>query len=101
MKYFTQSFMDAVRETIKDMIASIQVKANGTWYQGEMEKSISDNKIRITAIFPTLEMEEATLSDFRILDMNGNIIAQPSKPATKTIGQGVFIQVDIPFFEEE
>lgn len=100
MKYFTDSFMSAVREAIKDMIASVQIKAKGSWYIGRMTKTIVGNTLQVTAIFPELELEEAELSEFRLLDIDGKVIAQPSKPATKTAGQGIFIQVEIPFFEE-
>lgn len=92
--------MMTIREVIKDMIGSIQIKANGSWHTGIMTKEISEDRIKVTAIFPELESEEAELSEFRILDCEGKVIAQPSKPATKTSSQGIFIEVNIPFFEE-
>lgn len=74
MFIFTSSFISSEISSIKDKISSAQYKAGSTWYDANVQKEISGNKLIVKfTIGPTTN--DLNVTKVRLLD-NNSVIAE-------------------------
>ena len=83
-------------------IWQVQAAAGSTWYTGDIQKKkLEGDKIVIHAVFPALTPLATTVTNIRVLDIDGQVAALKTENIKKAAGQGVLIKLELPIIEQE
>ena len=98
MAFWTDKFMNKIRNEWLHRIARIQYCAGGAWYEADItEKRIVGNTMRIISV--TTDAGNITITSVRLIDSAGDVAAEISENIRKTATQGVITQWDFPLYE--
>lgn len=102
MKFYTEKFMEKRRVWWMKSIAKVEVLVGSTWHSGAIQKKyIDDDKVVIHAVFSDLTALVCTITNLRVIDIDGDVAAQKTENITKAAGQGVLIKIELPINEQE
>jgi len=102
MAYYTKTFLEKRRRWWMKNIAKVEAQVGNTWYTGAIQKKALDGeKIVIHAVFADLTATACTITQLRVIDIDGEVAAQKSEKITKAAGQGVLIKLELPITEQE
>lgn len=101
MAFYTDNFLKKRRQWWMKNIAKVQAFVDSTWYTGTIQKkTLEGEKIVIHAVFTDLTALACTITNLRIIDIDGETAAQKTENITKAAGQGVLIKMELPLTEE-
>lgn len=102
MAFYTENFLEKRRKWWMRNIWQVQAAAGSTWYTGDIQKKkLEGDKIVIHAVFPTLTPLATTVTNIRVLDIDGQVAALKTENIKKAAGQGVLIKLELPIIEQE
>lgn len=102
MAFYTANFLNKRRQWWMKNIAKVEAFADSMWYTGTIQKkTLEGEKIVIHAVFPDLTDSACTITNLRVIDIDGETAAQKTENITKAAGQGVLIKLDLPIIEQE
>jgi hypothetical protein len=98
MAFWTDIFMNKVREDWLKKIVKIQYCAGGTWYDAQItSKTIEGNTLKILS--QTTDSKALTITSVRLIDVGGDVAGQISENITKQATQGVITLWEFPLYE--
>lgn len=101
MSFYTENFLNKRRIWWMKNIAKVEALVGSTWYTGTIQKkALEGEKIVIHAVFSQLTDLACTITNLRVIDIDGEVAAQKSDNITKAKGQGVLIKLELPITEE-
>lgn len=102
MAFYTDTFMEKHRDWLRKNINKVEVMVGSTWHTGTIQaKYTSTSGVYVSAVFDDLTDAACTITSLRVLDLDGEVVAQQSENITKAAGQGVLICLSLPITEEE
>ena len=101
MAFYTDNFLKKRRQWWMKNIAKVQAFVGSSWYTGAIQKkALEGDKIVIHVVFAELADIACTITNLRVVDIDGEVAAQKSENITKAAGQGVLIKLELPITEE-
>ena len=101
MAFYTDNFLKKRRQWWMKSIAKVQAFASGEWFTGAIQRKTLDGaKIVIHVVFADLAEPACTITNLRVIDIDGETAAQKSESITTAAGQGVLIKLELPITEE-
>ena len=98
MAFWTDKFMNKMRNEWLRRIMRIQYYAGGAWHDAAItEKRIVGNTMRIISV--TTDAGSNTIARVRLIDSAGDVAAEIDENIRKTATQGVITQWDFPLYE--
>lgn len=98
MAFWTDVFLNKVREDWLKRIVKIQYCAGGKWYDALItSKTINGDTLEITS--QTADNEALTITSVRLIDTGGDVAGQISENITKLNTQGVITLWQFPLYE--
>ena len=82
MAFWTETFLNKMREDWLRRIVKIQYYAGGTWYDAQItSKTIEGDTLKILS--QTTDSRALTVTSVRLIDMGGDVAGQISENITK------------------
>lgn len=101
MAFYTDNFLKKRREWWMKNIAKVQAFVENTWYTGHVQrKTLEGDTIVLHVVFTELTDIACTITNLRVIDIDGETAAQKAESITKAAGQGVLIKIELPITEE-
>lgn len=101
MAFYTDTFMNKRRQWWMKNIVKVQAFVGSSWHTGTIQKkSLEGEKIVVHVVFDDLTDTSCTITNLRVIDIDGEVAAQKSESITKASGQGVLIKLELPIIEE-
>ncbi|KAB0577221.1 hypothetical protein EI53_01245 [Fusobacterium naviforme] len=98
MAFWTDTFMNKMRNEWLRRIVKIQYYAGSAWYDALItEKKISGNTLYITS--QTTDSAAVTITKVRLIDTGGDVAGEISESIKKTASQGVITLWEFPLYE--
>ncbi len=98
MAFWTDTFMNKVREDWLRRIVKIQYQAGGVWYDAQItEKTIVGDTLKILS--QTTDSKDLTITAVRLIDAGGDVAGQLSENIRKLSTQGVITLWEFPLYE--
>lgn len=98
MAFWTETFLNKMREDWLRRIVKIQYYAGGTWYDAQItSKTIEGDTLKILS--QTTDSRALTVTSVRLIDMGGDVAGQISENITKLATQGVITLWEFPLYE--
>ena len=98
MAFWTDTFLNKMRNEWLRRITKIQYYAGGTWYNAVItDKSISGDTLKITST--TTDSSALVITSVRLIDTGGDVAGQISENITKLATQGVITLWEFPLYE--
>lgn len=98
--FFKDQFMANRRTQWLRSITRVQVRTNGAWYDGEIQKkTIEGDTLVINVVFSQLDTSSCTIDRSQIWDVTGTVIHEQVENIKKAKGQGTMIQIKVPIRE--
>ena len=98
MAFWSDDFLDKIRNIWLKKINKIQYYAGGTWYDAEItSKEIDGDSLVILS--QTTDSAALTITSVRLVDTSGDVAGQISENITKTASQGVITRWEFPLYE--
>lgn len=98
MAFWTETFLNKMRNEWLRRITKIQYYAGGKWYDAIItEKTISGDTLKITST--TSDSSALTITSVRLLDTSGDVAGQITESITKLATQGVITLWEFPLYE--
>lgn len=98
MAFWTNDFMNKMRQEWMRRIAKVQYQAGTTWYDAAIiEKKVVGNAVKITTT--TTDNTAMTIKAIRLIDTSGGIAGQRTENITKPATQGVVTAWEFPIYE--
>lgn len=98
MAFWTQPFMDRMRNEWLRRLVKFQYKANNVWYDTVItDKRIVGNTLRITTV--TTDSAALTITSVRVIDISGEVVGERSENIVKSATQGVLTLWEFPLYE--
>lgn len=98
MAFWTDTFMNKVRQDWLKRIVQIQYYAGGTWYDAQItSKSIEGDTVVILS--QTTDSKAFTITQMRLIDTGGDVAGQITENLTKLASQGVITRWEFPLYE--
>ena len=98
MAFWTDTFMNKVRQDWLKRIVKIQYYAEGVWYDAQItSKSISGDTLIIFS--QTTDSKALTITKVRLIDTGGDVAGQITENITKSASQGVITRWEFPLYE--
>lgn len=98
MAFWTDNFMNKMRNEWLRRIEKIQYYAGGRWYDAQIvSKRIEGNTLIVTSA--TTDNAALTITNVRLLDTSGEVAGQISESISKLSTQGVFTLWEFPLYE--
>lgn len=96
---FSESYLTNLRTTLLNQINKLEILVGTTWNAGEITKTLVGDTINIKATFSQFNTSEIDISEIRITDSSGSVIASHTQAIKKLSGNGLFINVNLPIKE--
>lgn len=98
MAFWTDDFLDKIREHWLNRIDKIQYYAGGTWYDAQItSKEIDGDSLVILS--QTTDSSALTITQVRLVDTGGDVAGSITESITKTASQGVITRWEFPLYE--
>lgn len=98
MAFWTETFLNKMREDWLRRIVKIQYYAGGVWYDAQItSKTIEGDTLKILS--QTTDSKALTVTSVRLIDMGGDVAGQISENITKLATQGVITLWEFPLYE--
>lgn len=98
MAFWTDTFMNKVRQDWLNRIVKIQYYAGGVWYDAQItEKTVVGDTLRIKS--QTTDSKALTITSVRLIDTGGDVAGQLSENIVKLATQGVITLWEFPLYE--
>lgn len=98
MAFWTDTFLNKVRQDWLKRIVKIQYYAGGVWYDAQItSKSISGDTL--TILSQTTDSKALTITQVRLIDTGGDVAGQITENITKLATQGVITRWEFPLYE--
>lgn len=98
--FFSDSFMARRRQQWLRSILRLEVRTNGTWYEGDIQKKeVQGDTLVLNVVFSAVDNMSSTIDRSRIFDVYGEVIHEQVEAIKKAKGQGTMIQIKVPIKE--
>ncbi|MDO4301631.1 MAG: hypothetical protein Q4D26_09615 [Clostridia bacterium] len=98
MAFWTDVFMNKMRNEWLRRVDKIQYYSNGNWYDAVItNKSVNGNMLKIISV--TNDNDSMHITSVRIIDISGDIAGEVNEDITKTAAQGVITVWEFPLYE--
>ena len=98
--FFSDSFMARRRQQWLRSILRLEVRTNGTWYEGDIQKKeVQGDTLVLNVVFSAVDNMSCTIDRSRIFDVYGEVIHEQVEAIKKAKGQGTMIQIKVPIKE--
>lgn len=98
MAFWTDVFLNKVRQDWLRRIVKIQYYAGGVWYDAMItNKTIEGDTLKITS--QTTDSKALVVTSVRLIDTGGDVAGQISESITKLDTQGVITLWEFPLYE--
>lgn len=98
MAFWTEPFMNKMRNEWLRRIQKVQYQAGGRWYDAQItDKHIEGDTMYVTTA--TTDSANLTISAIRILDTSGETAGQTNESIVKASDQGVITLWEFPLYE--
>jgi hypothetical protein len=101
MAFFTESFMDSLRNALLRRVVRFQYQRNnGRWYDGEINsKQILGTSVVVYVNVPSFG-EADTITGVRVYDNNGNLAGQQSISLVRDSLNSGLLRFNFPLIEQ-
>jgi hypothetical protein len=100
----TTAAMGQLTQCLKDKIATAEFECGGVWYAAELDVNIaasSEHRVAATVSIDGETAEGQTVTAVRLIDANGDVLAENAVAITRETNDGVLYRFDITLTESE